>query len=202
MQLKVEFQFALCLLFHPFSGSERLATRRADCPSLDQLRPKNVHASLQWQTVSVKDDVFMFERVIGGIVANKTVYSPTFCLGEGGYASKGCVRRSVWRVPRPKPVGLHMLHGRQVATFIEGEEYLLGRFIWRDVRSVDHDLRILGLLVGVRDTGEFLYDPAPRLCVESLAVAPLADLEGVDTWTRTKPPRGAIMLRTSLRTAS
>src|ERR1700688_3508227 len=67
--------------------------------------------------------------------------------------------------------------GAQVALALEVEQDLLRRLLRRQGAGVDRHLGVGGLLVGVGDAGELLDQARPRLGVEALAVALLADLE-------------------------
>ena len=65
-----------------------------------------------------------------------------------------------------------------VAEAFEPCEYVLGGKVRADTGGVDLDVGVRRHLVGVIDAGEALDETRPDLCVEALAVAGLASLEG------------------------
>ena len=84
---------------------------------------------------------------------------------------------------------------------LEVQHYVLGGGLGADLARVDAHLGLLGRLVGVRDAGELLHDPCPRLGVEALAVAAARTPRAA--WRcgpgRTRPA-ASIIGRTSWRT--
>jgi hypothetical protein len=73
------------------------------------------------------------------------------------------------------------------------------REVRRQLGRVDPDLRVLRRLVRVGDAGELLDDPGPRLGVEPLPVALLADLQRRGDVDLQESAQGSIISRTFAR---
>src|SRR5580658_7785285 len=58
-----------------------------------------------------------------------------------------------------------------VAFALEVQENLLRCFLGREIRGVNHDIRIGGGFVGIGDAGELLEHAGTSLCVKAFAVA-------------------------------
>ena len=91
----------------------------------------------------------------------------------------------------------------EVAGCAQGDQNVVEGVLDGAAGRVDADVGVLRLLVGRGDAGELGDLAGARLGVETLAVAPLALLEGVATWTRKNaPPASSTIARTCWRVSS